>query len=165
MLEGARAGDPTLKSAVGLSPDATWLCAPDIQCARERAIYRAILPLALRDIRAMNGASVLCEGAGFLPLLMRASGIAPDHYVCVTPARDFQLSRYARREWVKDVLSGCTDAKSAFINWMERDCLFAAAARKEALQAGYAALETNDGSTPALTLRQIEVVFGLNLAI
>jgi hypothetical protein len=67
------------------------------------------------------------------------------HYVNITSTPEFQISHYKERPWVPYVLEGCSDKEKAFINWMNRDILFAYEVREQCNQMGYQAF-VNDGS-------------------
>lgn len=69
--------------------------------------------------------------AAFLPSLMQICNIDRKHYVNITPTPEFQISHYKERPWVSYVLEGCSDKEKAFINWMNRDILFADEVREQ----------------------------------
>ncbi len=67
------------------------------------------------------------------------------HYINITPTPEFQITHYKERPWVSDVIEGCSDKEKAFINWMNRDILFANEVREQCKRLGYTAF-VNDGS-------------------
>lgn len=67
----------------------------------------------------------------FYPDLIKQINIAKNHYVCVTPTKEFQIKHYRKREWVPYILEQCSDKEQAFKNWMKRDALFADDVRKQ----------------------------------
>ena len=89
--------------------------------------------------------SLLVEGAGLLPHLVKELGCPTSSYLCLTPTADFQKKHYTQREWVPYILEGTTNPEQAFENWMQRDILFAQMVRKEAMKLGYSSFVT-DGS-------------------
>lgn len=75
---------------------------------------------------------------------MKKLNIDNNHYVCITPTKDFQIDNYKKREWVPYVLEGCSDKEKAFENWMERDALFAEDVRKQCEKTSYKSLITDE---------------------
>ena len=74
---------------------------PLVQCQEELQIYQEIFPYVLADWNAIQSEKgIIAEGAAYLPELMKAQGFPADHYLSLTPTRDFQVSHYEKREWV-----------------------------------------------------------------
>lgn len=145
------------------SPDQLWGRPPYQQMADEITLYREIAGLIEDKIRSLGpGAPVIAEGAGFLPDTASLLGLDAGHYFCMVPQRTFQYTYYARRQWVPDVLKGCTDPQRAFENWMERDCLFAEKIARQAQTLGYGVLQVDGSLTLAQTLALVEAVFALS---
>src|SRR5690554_8094801 len=67
------------------------------------------------------------------------------HYINITPTPEFQITHNKERPWVSDVLEGCSDKEKAYINWMNRDILFAYEVREQCKRLGNTAV-VNDGS-------------------
>ncbi len=161
MKQAAKDGKYLCKSYFNMTPDQVWMRKPYIQFDDEVNIYKEIFEYALREIRKLNIPTVITEGSGFLPELMKQIGVGKSEYICITPTRDFQEKEYSKREWVPDILKGCKDKKAAFRNWMERDGLFAIYVSENARKSGYKTMLT-DGMTNSLnTLNIVEKIFGL----
>ena len=99
-----------------------------------------------------------------MPKLMKRLGIPHRRYIAVTPAKEFQISHYKKREFVPYVLEGCSDREKAFSNWMDRDILFAEEVQKQCGEEKYASI-FNDGSIKIEELvNRVAIHFGLNHA-
>jgi len=79
-----------------------------------------------------------------LPRLAKRRNIPYSRYISVTPAKEFQIFHYSKREWVPYVLAECSDKEKAFANWMDRDALFAKVVQQQCGDLGYASL-INEG--------------------
>ena len=77
--------------------------------------------------------------------LMKKLSISKDRYLAITPAKEFQISHYKKREWVPYVLEGCSDKEKAFSNWMNRDFLFAQEVQRQCSGEQYVSI-INDGN-------------------
>lgn len=162
MYRLAKGGNELCKTSLEQEKTETWLRAPDILCEEEAAMYRAIFPLAQRDIAKLPGKGpILAEGAGFMPGLAHGAGVDAGHYVCVVPARDFQWKHYAGRSWIKQYLAGYEDQNLAFENWMERDALFAKLVLDEAHEHGYETMVVDGTREIEACAAVIEQRFGL----
>ena len=71
--------------------------------------------------------------------------ISKNRYLAITPAKEFQISHYKKREWVPYVLEGCSDKEKAFSNWMNRDILFAQEVQRQCSEEQYVSI-INDGN-------------------
>lgn len=130
-----------------MSPEETWMRKPEVQCEEELKIYGEMINFIMDDIKRISSdKDIIAEGAAFLPDLMRKLGIDDQHYICITPTKDFQIDHYKNREWVPYVLEGCSDKEKAFENWMERDALFAQSVRKQCEKTSYRSIITDENS-------------------
>lgn len=146
LKKGANDGKEACARIAAMSPEEIWMRDPLVQCEEELRIYEEIFPYVLADWNAIpSKKGIITEGAAYLPVLMKAQGIPADHYLSLTPTRDFQVSHYEKREWVPYVLADCSNKAQAFANWMERDALFAKAVQRQCGELGYASV-INDGS-------------------
>ena len=155
---GAEAGLPICRRIQRMTADETWLRAPHIQCREELDYYAEIFPFVQEKLRQFPHGRVIAEGAAFLPCLTADA----DHYVAITPSREFQISRYQERPWVPYVLQDCTDKELAFANWMERDALFAEDIRRQCAELGLPHLLTDGAVSPEERLAQLAHHFHLN---
>ncbi|KXT82375.1 AAA family ATPase [Streptococcus panodentis] len=134
------------------SPDQIWLRRPEAMADEEWYFYEEIFPYLKSYLIKNQEQSLLVEGAGLLPHLVNSLTL-PNAYLCLTPTADFQLTHYAKREWVPYILKGCSNPEEAFKNWMQRDILFAQRVREEAAKLGYPSLVT-DGSQTEVQLAE-----------
>lgn len=159
---GAAAGLPLCREIQRMTAEETWMRPPRVQCREELAYYREVFPFVMEKLNALSAPRIIAEGAAFLPDLMQAHGISADRYIAIVPSRDFQFSRYRQRPWVPQVLQDCSDLDVAFVNWMERDALFALEIRRQCEAAGFTCLLTDGSTTPEERLAQVAAHFRLN---
>ena len=155
---GAEAGLLVCQRIQRMTADETWLRPPHIQCQEELDYYTEIFPFVMEKLRQLPHGRVIAEGAAFLPCLMADA----EHYVAITPSREFQISRYRERPWVPYVLQDCTDKELAFANWMERDALFAEDIRRQCAELGLPHLLTDGTIPPEVRLAHLAHHFHLN---
>ncbi len=77
---------------------------------------------------------------------MKQSGVPGSRYISIAPTKGFQVTHYRKRDFVPLVLEGCSDKKAAFLNWMDRDVLFAQEVRRQCHKENYVSV-INDGNT------------------
>lgn len=143
---GAQRGYPICKKIVGMNAEQIWMREPWLQCREEFDIYREIFEFVAADLKKIDWkGSMITEGAAYLPELMKRSGIPGTRYISITPAKEFQIDHYRKREFVPLVLKGCSNEEAAFCNWMERDVLFAQEVRRQCDKENYVSV-INDGS-------------------
>lgn len=145
-----------------MTPDEIWLRTPETQNVEEIEIYKEIFEYALIDLKQIsqdNDNSIIAEGAGFLPELMKEIGVAKNEYVCIVPKKEFQNEKYSQRPWVPYVLEGCSDKKQAFRNWMERDALFAVEVVQSAKHLGYSSIIVDGLASIEENLTIVEKIF------
>lgn len=159
---GAAAGLPVCREILRMTAEETWMRPPQVQCREELDYYREVFPFVMEKLAALSAPYIVAEGAAFLPGLMQAHGIAADRYIAIVPSRDFQFSRYRQRPWVPQVLQDCADPDAAFVNWMERDALFALEIRRQCEASGYTCLLTDGSTTPTERLAQVAAHFHLS---
>lgn len=145
IAQGAEKRYKTCSNQSKMSPEKTWMRAPAVQNEEELNIYHEIIEFIMEDISKISSdKDIIAEGAAFLPSLMKMRNIDDNHYLCITPTKDFQIEHYKKREWVPYILEGCSDKKKAFENWMNRDALFAEEVRKQCEETGYKSLVTDE---------------------
>ena len=147
MQEGARRGGcPICRKAAGMNAEQIWMREPILQCKDEFDIYREIFEFVAADLKRIDWKrGIITEGAAYLPELMKQSGIPDSHYISITPTKEFQISHYRKRDFVALVLEGCSDKETAFLNWMDRDILFAREVRRQCHKENYVSV-INDGN-------------------
>lgn len=82
---------------------------------------------------------------------MNKCNIPSNRYFCIVPSKEFQIYHYKQREWVSYVLNECKDKEKAFLNWMERDALFAVNIYNQCKMDGFSSI-INNGSIDIETL-------------
>ena len=159
---GAQRGLPICRKQAQMSPEQIWMRDPRLQYEEELLFYEEIFPFILEDLRQLHtGQDIITEGACYLPALVQGIGVPADRYLSLTPKREFQFFHYRQRAFVPIILEGCSDTEQAFLNWMERDVLFAGEARRQCEEFGYRSL-VNDGAAPIGEMAEaIAVHFGL----
>ncbi|MCI8441039.1 MAG: hypothetical protein HFG27_00710 [Provencibacterium sp.] len=136
---------------------------PVLQCEEELLFYEETFPFVCEDLeRISSGQDIITEGAAYLPGLMKKRGILKERYLSLTPKPEFQVSHFRKREWVfSHILAGCSDSERAFMNWMQRDILFADKVRQQCERTGYSSW-INRGEIPAKELAEkVAIHFGL----
>lgn len=156
-LQGVKMGWPACQKQWAGTPDEIWLGDWQQQCEQELAFYREIFAFLQEDLRRLKESGcitffeghsqkvphqvlkngLIVEGAVLLPELMKRSGVLRSRYICIASTREFQTAHYQKREWVSEILKGCSDKKQAFSNWMERDALFADRVQKQCEEEAY----------------------------
>lgn len=82
---------------------------------------------------------------------MNKCNIPRNRYFSIVPSKEFQNYYYKQREWVPYVLREYKDKEKAFLNWMERDALFALNIYNQCKMEGFSSI-INDGSMEIETL-------------
>ena len=124
-----------------MSLDQLWLRSPEKLNEEELLTYEKLYPYFMNELDKLDDSKpIITEGAAFLPLLISKAEVDKAHYICIVPAKEFQIRHFSERQWVKYYLASCSDIKNAFNNWMERDVLFALTVLSQAKELGYATL-------------------------
>ena len=135
---GAARGKPICSKLKHMTSEQIWMRDPRIQKEEELLFYNEVFEFAMEDISKISSQSgIITEGAAFLPHLMKSYNVDKKHYINITPKPEFQIYHFRKRPFVSDVLKNCKDEEKAFINWMERDILFAKEVRKQSEEMGY----------------------------
>lgn len=122
-----------MKKFKSMNLDEIWLRDVNEQVEDEFKFYREALKIIVEDLdKNYKGKSVLIEGAVILPEFIKNNCIDNNNYICMVPTKEFQIDKYSKREWINHYLQGCSDAKKAFANWMERDARYAEIIKKDA---------------------------------
>ena len=139
--KGVHEGYELFKKVSLMSKDEMWMRSPRELRDEEIFLYKIMFSYSVNDIMALpQGNSIIAEGAGFMPGLVKGINIDKFYYICIVPTKDFQVNMYSKRAWVSDYLSDCSDPDTVFKNWMERDTLFAETVLQEASDLGYMSL-------------------------
>lgn len=147
------------------SPDQIWLRSPEEMADEEWRFYEEIFPYVTSYLLNHQDKTLLVEGAGLLPHLVKDIDGAAISYLCLTPTPDFQKKHYRQREWVPYVLEGTSNPEQAFENWMQRDILFAQMVEKEARELGYPSLVTDGSQSEKQTAKEIARLLKLSYSI
>ena len=137
------------------NPEQIWMRNPEEMADEEWRFYEEIFPYVKSYLIKNQDRSLLVEGAGLLPHLVKELECLVPSYLCLTPTADFQKKHYRQREWVPYVLEGTTNPDKAFENWMQRDILFAQMVRKEAMELGYSSLLTDGSQSENQTMKEV----------
>lgn len=162
MRMAANASKPRCMAYFKMTPEQIWMRTPEIQFDDAVEIYREIFEYAMSDIEILKANTpAIAEGSGFMPELIKQSGVTSNTYVCIVPAPKFQLYNYAKRPYIPYILEGCNDKETAFANWMKRDCLFAEYSAQTASKAGYQVIWIDGVVSPDGILDFVENIFEL----
>ncbi len=138
---------PISSKISGMKPEQIWMRNPVDQKDEELELYREMFGFIKDDLNKINHyRGIIAEGVAFLPELMWQEKVKQNHFLCITPTIEFQISHYKERTWISNVLKGCSNQELAFENWMNRDALFAKEVRRMCMEVGYHSL-INDGSS------------------
>ncbi len=158
----AKQGNPLCQALQKPWTDATWTRDVQDLCREQELLYEAIFPLVWQKLSALHpDITVLAEGAGLMPCLLKKAGVPAKRYLCMVPSPSFQWEHYARRDWVELFLKDCAQPEFAFRRWMKRDELFARRRMEEAKALDYSTLLVDGTLTLEQTLARVEEVFGL----
>lgn len=158
---GASKGYEICKKQENMNAEEIWMREPLLQCNEELIFYEEIFEFIMKDLEKISTNGIITEGAAYLPKLMKKIGVSRDRYIAITPAKDFQIYHYRKREWVPFVLDGCSDKEKAFANWMNRDILFAQKVQQQCKEEQYISI-INDGRVELDELvKKVALYFGL----
>lgn len=159
---GARKGDDYLKKAYKMQGDELWMRDISVMAEESLEIHRRIYKFCLRDIRRLaSGSDVIVEGAGFLPELLKADGIAADRAVFLVSTGNFQRQRYEGMNFINYALALCSDRDAAFNNWMDRDSKVGFFIKKQAEENEYTVFAIDNSSSEDIMHTYLEKAFGL----
>ena len=162
MRRGVQEERNLFKKVSLMSMEEMWMRPPAELCAEEIALYEIMFSYSIHDVLALSQeGTVIAEGAGFMPSLVKKINIDKSHYICVVPTKEFQVNMYSKRSWISHYLSDCSDPSKAFENWMERDALFAETVLQEAEAFGYASFIVDGVSSIEANLATIQNLFQL----
>lgn len=147
IARGAEKGYDICTKQSNLSFEQIFMKNPDVLCEEELQIYSEIFEFIREDMQAIclqnNENGIIAEGAAFLPRLMKQEKIPQNRYISITPTKEFQIEYYKKREWLPYILDGCSDKEKVFLNWMNRDAMFAEDVRNQCEEIGYLSLVTD----------------------
>lgn len=162
LQKGANDGYDLYKKITSLTLDEIWLRSPLEQSDEEIAIYEIMFTYTMNAINSLaDKNTVIAEGAGFLPHMIKKQNIDRRHYACIVPTKDFQVKHYSERQWIKNYLSACTNQDKAFYNWMERDTIFAKTVLEDAKNWDYFTMVVDGKQNVDENYKEIEALFGL----
>lgn len=123
LVLAAKKGLPVCEKVSHMTADENWMRNPVEQCEEEFLIYEEISKFIFKKLDEVEEKIIIAEGAAFTPYIIKER--TPSNYICMIPTPEFQISHYEKRDWIWQVLKDCSDKKTAFANWMQRDILFA----------------------------------------
>ena len=113
------------KKNLSMTAEEIWMRNPVIQKDEELVIYKEIFSSVIKDVKKINcDMDIITEGCAYIPKLLKKLGVANNRYLAIIPTKEFQILQYKKRQYVPNMLKGCSDKTKAFQNWMERDFLF-----------------------------------------
>lgn len=159
---GVAKGYEICKKQTELSAEQIWMRDPNLQCAEEIQWYEEVFEFVQKDLSAIScKKGIITEGAAYMPKLIREIGVPYNRYVSLTPAKEFQLFHFRKREFVPYILRDCCDKQTAFNNWMERDILFAKEMQCQCERAGYKSMINRGEWSVEDMVNEISVHLGL----
>ena len=143
--KGVNDGNEWLTAISEMTLDQMWLQDTEKLKEDELINYQNLYSYFVEAIRALGDSTpIIAEGAAFLPSLIQGENM---QYVCIVPTKEFQVKYYSQRDWAHEYLADCSDPKTAFSNWMERDALFALSVLEQAKERGFATLVVDGSKT------------------
>jgi 2-phosphoglycerate kinase len=141
----ANAGkQPVMAKVASLSWDEIWTRPVAVQVQDEFDFYHEEFDMLLNELALYpQGQPILAEGNAWLPELLDQLQLPPERIVYLIPTKEFQVSNYSQREFIKDILSQCADPQAAFENWMERDARFGEVVNQSARLAGLPVIQVD----------------------
>lgn len=142
----SKRGKPVSSRIEKLNIDEIFLRPVDDQVKDELAFYEEVFEVILEDLDKLNvKTSIVIEGAALLPSNIHKLDVLNTNYICIVPTAEFQLNKYAEREWVSHYLRQSKNWQQAYDNWMKRDIEFAKIVLEDAKNKGYSSILV-DGS-------------------
>lgn len=121
-----------------LSWDEIWMRPVNIQVREEFQYYRERFEMILNELNQFSeDETVLMEGAALLPELIKKIDVDKNRVIYMIPSKGFQIENYSKRNFIKGILSECSQPEKAFRNWMERDHCFGQKVKLQAEELGY----------------------------
>lgn len=145
---GAKENLRICKKQHEMNAEQIWMRDAKVQAEEEIEFYRETFAFLKQDLEKIGHQKpIITEGAAYLPELMKAICITPNHYIALVPTKTFQVEHYKQREWVPYILEGCSNKQTAFKNWMDRYALFALEILKQCKIANYNTITIDDTLT------------------
>jgi len=155
-------GKPVSSRMQKFDIDETFLRPVNEQVKDELAFYEEVFEVILEDLDKLNVESdIVIEGAALLPSNIHKLGILNTNYICMVPTAEFQLNKYAEREWVNHYLSESKNKDQAYDNWMKRDIEFAKIVLENAKNNGYSSILVDGSSSIEQNYEKVLDVFKL----
>jgi hypothetical protein len=155
---------PVLTKWHSLTWNERWMRPVDDLVQEAITCYQEHFTLVLEDVLALPASKpVLVEGTALLPRQIAQLAPKPYQAVWVIPTAEFQQAQYARRSWLRDILTECEEPDTAFRNWMERDARFAGWVADEVSRLDFKALIVDGKQTIEENARQIATHYGFKV--
>jgi len=141
---------PHLAAFAAMSMDERWLLRSPQEMLESFHWYRGeAFDLIVDDLRARPaGRGVVAEGFRLFPRLVAPLLPDPDRAVWLLPTPEFRAYALADRGGLWTIAGRTSDPEKALANLLERDAMFTARTRAEALDLGLHVIDV-DGSMPA----------------
>jgi 2-phosphoglycerate kinase len=108
--------------------DALWLRDVGEMVSDELRFLEDEFKMVIEDLQRLHGETgktILFEGAGALPHLVKPLLPARHHALWLIPTEAHQRFHYAQRHWIREIINATSNPEQAFENWMARDARFA----------------------------------------
>jgi len=151
------------KKINSLTIDETFLRPIPIQVQEEIKFYEEIFQIILEDIENLDTTKdIIVEGAAILPRNVSRINVDQNHYICIVPTAEFQLSKYSERKWVNYYLKDSDNKDLAYNNWMARDISFAKNVYSEAQEFGYNSILVDGKNSVVSNAKYVKKCFSLD---
>ncbi|MTI71826.1 MAG: hypothetical protein FH751_16375 [Firmicutes bacterium] len=139
-----------------------WMRPVNIQVKEEFEFYRERFEMVLSELNKFSeDKTVIMEGAALLPELIDKLAVDKKRILFMIPSKEFQIKHYSKRNFIKGILSECSNPEKAFFNWMERDYYFGRKVKSQAKDLGYKVINVNGKKTIEENMKIIERHFNL----
>ncbi len=153
---------PVMQKWVNPIWDEIWMKPVDIQVKEEFQFYRERFEMILNDLKQFSeDDTVIIEGAALLPELINKIGVGKNRIIYLIPSKKFQIEYYSKRDYIKGILSECSNPEKAFLNWMERDHRFGEEVKLQAEQLGYKVIFVDGEKSIEENIELVSKHFGL----
>lgn len=131
LLRSQPALQPKLNKLKGLSWGQYWsdqFCSISVEQQTKDTIdiYEEQFPMMIEDLLSLPSSTpIIVEGAIVLPQRLAPLLEHSNQAIWLLPTSGFQITKYAQRPWVHDVLELTEDPEEAFRNWMQKEIGFA----------------------------------------
>lgn len=125
-------------------------------------IYEEQFPMMIEDLLALpDSTPILVEGALVLPNQVASLLERPNQAIWLFPTPEFQISHYAQRPWISEVLAQTEDPQKAFQNWMAKEIGFAKKTEEDTRLQGFQFIKVDGSASLEKTFSYVKDHFKL----